>query len=265
MNRECSFPLGGAVLGVALVILAAVPALAADPAVLAEARAAAYAAQYDSVGALVAAHEHLAALSAAHPDSPELHYWVAYVDYRLIPRMVSRDKKQADRYCEDGVRHLDQALSRDPKNAECLALKCGVMGLSIMVSPMRGMTVGGDIEELEGRAKALAPDNPRIALMEGINTLNKPGFVGGGAKKAMPELERAIALFDALNAPADSTAIDWGHDDAYTWAGRAAAKLKQTDEARAYYQKALEINPDNGWVRYVLLPALDKSAKKEKS
>ncbi len=249
---------------VAGMTLAAAPARAVEPAVLAEARATAYAAQYDSVEALVAAHEQLAALSAANPDSPLLHYWVAYSDYRLIPRMMMRDKKQADRYCDDGVKHMDQAIAADPKNAEYIALKSGVMGLSIMVAPMRGMTVGNEIGDLQNQARALAPDNPRVALMEGINTMNKPGFVGGGAKKALPQLERAIALF-AKAAPSDSTAIDWGYDDAYTWAGRAAAKLDKPAEARGYYQKALEINPQNGWVRYGLLPALDKAEKKEKS
>src|SRR5262245_30997728 len=104
---------GAVVAAVLMSLVHSIPARAADPAVLAEARATAYAAQYDSVEAVIAAHEHLTRLSTANPDSPELHYWVAYIDYRVIPRLMSRDKKQADRYCEDGVKHLDQALAID--------------------------------------------------------------------------------------------------------------------------------------------------------
>ena len=55
--------------------------------------------------------------------------------------------------------------------------------------------------------------------------------------------------------------IDWGHDEAYAWAGRAAVKLGRIDEARAFYQKALEVNPANGWVAKSLLPELEKKAK----
>jgi tetratricopeptide (TPR) repeat protein len=234
-------------------------ACAADPAVLAQARALMYAATYDSVHKLVAAREELARLSTADPQSVELHYWVALASYRLTPRLMSKDKKQAKLYCEDGVRHLDQALAIDARSAECLALKGGLLGLAIGLAPMSAMSVGSEISELYGQARGIAPENPRVALMEGVNTYSKPGFVGGGAKKALPQLERAIALF-ATSPAGDSTSIDWGHDDAHIWAGRAAAKLKKWDEARGHYEKALEINPGNRWVRNVLLPQLDKLA-----
>jgi len=198
-------------------------------------------------------------MSAADPQSVELHYWVALASYRLVPRVMSKDKKMAQRYCEDGIAHLDQALEISPKSAECLSLKAGLMGLSIGLSPMKAMSIGSEIAGVEGQALGLAPENPRVVLMQGINTFNKPGFVGGGAKKALPQLERAITLFAAAT-PGDSTSIDWGHDDAHVWAGRAAVKLKDWSAARAHYEKALEINPGNTWVRYRLLPELDKVA-----
>ena len=30
------------------------------------------------------------------------------------------------------------------------------------------------------------------------------------------------------------------------------------DQARTAFEKALDVNPDYGWVKYVLLPELDK-------
>ena len=73
-------------------------------------------------------------------------------------------------------------------------------------------------------------------------------------------LKKAQELF-AAEGTSRAPAIDWGHDDAYAWAGRAAEKLKQYDEARRYFRKALEINPGNAWVKGVLMPELDQAAK----
>jgi tetratricopeptide (TPR) repeat protein len=239
--------------------LAANAAHATEPAELAAARALTYAATYDSVNKLVVAREQLASMSAADPQSVDLHYWVALATYRLVPRVMANDKKQAKRFCEDGIAHLDQALAIDAKAVECLALKASLMGLSISMSPMKAMSIGSEIAGIEGQALGIAPENPRVALMQGVNTYNKPGFVGGGAKKALPQLERAITLFAAAT-PGDSTSIDWGYDDAHVWAGRAAVKLKDWNAARAHYEKALEINPGNTWVKFRLLPELDKVA-----
>jgi tetratricopeptide (TPR) repeat protein len=170
-----------------------------------------------------------------------------------------KDKAAAERYWKDGLEHLGQAIVLDPKFADAIALEAGLRGLGIMLDPSRAMVLGGEIEEGLSRAAALAPKNPRIALLDGINTFNKPKFVGGGLDKALVKLKKSQELFAAEQAKAP--AIDWGMDDAYAWAGRASAKLEKTDAARASYQKALEVNPGNTWVKYVLLPELDQAAK----
>lgn len=215
-------------------------------------------AAYDTPEAIVKARAQIAGLQAADPKSHSLHYWVALADYRLAPRLMSKDKKEAGRYIKDGIEHLDQALKLNPKFADAIALRAGLQGLSVAIDPSRGMMLGMEMEEAYGRALGMEPSNPRVVLLQGINTLNKPKFVGGGADKALVTFMKAIELFAAEN----SGAIRWGHDDAYAWAGRAAAKLDKTADARAFYKKALEINPGNQWVEHVLLPALDKEKVK---
>ena len=216
-------------------------------------------AAYDTPEAIVKARAQLAGLQAADSQSALLRYWVALADYRLVPRLMGKDKKEAGRYIKDGIDHLDQALKVNPKFADAIALRAGLQGLSIAINPSRGMMLGGEMEEAFGRATALDPANPRVVLLQGINTFNKPKFVGGGAAKALVTLMKAADLF-AAEAPGPT---QWGHDEAYAWAGRAAAKLDKAADARAFYQKALEINPGNRWVGHVLLPALEK--EKEKS
>jgi len=242
------------------------PAAAAAPTPLAMAKQRLYAATYAPTESLVAARGALAALSAAAPKSAIRHYWVALADYRLTPRFMgakgaggSGDSKQAGRWCEDGLGHLEQALKLDPKLADALALQAGLMGMAISIDPSRAMALGGQIQETLGRAEALAPRNPRIALIRGINVFHMPPFFGGGAERALGVLQKAQELY-ASEKPAPE-AIDWGHDEAFAWAGRAAGELGRIDDARAFYQKALAINPGNYWVETSLLPELERKAK----
>ena len=216
----------------------------------------------------LAARARFVALSAAQPESPALHYWVAFASWRLVPRLANdaATKEKAKKMCEDAIAHCDAALKQSPKMADAMALKAGLQGLSLSFDPggAKMMTLGMEMEQSFGRARELEPKNPRVAFLEGINTLHKPAFVGGGADKARKRFDESIALFAqaGLDAGAgtsgDPATLDWGKDDAYTWAGRAAAKEKDWDAAQAYYEKALATNPNNGWVKHTLLPEVAK-------
>jgi tetratricopeptide (TPR) repeat protein len=169
------------------------------------------------------------------------------------------DTKQAARWCEDGVVHLEQAIKLDPKLADAYALQAGLMGMQISLDPGRAIALGSQIQEAFKRSEAIAPDNPRLALLRGISAYHMPRFFGGGPEKALEWFARAQKHY-ATETPSVE-AIDWGHDESYAWAGRAEAQLGKKDEARALYQKALAINPENTWVAKSLLPQLDKKAK----
>ena len=207
--------------------------------------------------ALVKARAEFESISSAEPDLAVLHYWIAVADWRLVPRL-SDTKAQAQRYCKDGIAHADQALKLDPKLAEALAVKAGLQGMWTQFDPQNMMTIGLEIEQSMGRALALAPQSPRVAFLDALNALHKPTFVGGGADKALPKFKKTLELF-ASDTTRDSTAADWGRDDAYLWTGRTAMQLGDYQAARGYYQKALEANPGNGWVRKVLLPEAEKA------
>jgi len=236
--------------------LAAVPpARAADPAKLVAAtRTLEREAFAEHLDGLIQARADLEAMSNAEPESAVLHTWMATAAWRLVPRV--KDAKQAERFCKDGLRHAEQALKLDSKNAEALALKASLQGMSLRFDPGAMMTIGPEIGSNMNRALQLAPENPRVLLIDAINTANKPAFVGGGADRALPKFKKALERFDTAAAPADSTAPAWGKLDALIWAGRTSADLEDPAAARGYYERALAIDPANGWVRGSLLPAL---------
>jgi tetratricopeptide (TPR) repeat protein len=190
--------------------------------------------------------------------------------------MLSNDKakaEQARKICKDAIERCDRTLALAPKHADALALKAGLQGLWLSFEPGEMMSLGMQMGESIEQALALEPANPRVLLLDGINTLHKPAFVGGGADKALVKFDEAIAFYDkqaaAVTAAAtsgDPAALGWGRDDALLWAGRAAAKESKLTQARDYYKRALLANPENSWVKNVLLPQIEnKLAEKGSS
>lgn len=199
-----------------------------------------------------------AGLAADDPQDTRAHYGVALASWRATPLLEDADKAEAKRVCEEGLAAATRAIKLDPRSGEAVALKAGLQGLSLGFNPGAAMMLGPEMEQAMGRAEALSPASPRVALFKAMNTLHKPGFVGGGAEKAAPQFEHAVALAAAESVD-DSTALVWGHDDVHVWAGRCAEKRGRLDEAVTQYREALAINPAHGWTRTILLPRAEKA------
>jgi tetratricopeptide (TPR) repeat protein len=201
------------------------------------------------------------ALSNADPKSAALHVWVATADWRAVPLLEMKEMARGARYAKDGLAECEAALALDAGNGDALALKGILQGMSIAFDAGSAMTLGPQSSANLQRALAVSPQNPRVWLLAGITTLQRPLQYGGGAEAAEPILARAAALFAADTTRADpaAAASDWGRDDAALWLGRAAMTRKDYAAAKARYREALAVNPDNGWVRTALLPEAEKA------
>lgn len=252
-------PFRSALLMIAALSLLASPTLAADDASLAAAlRMLEDGVRKGEVKLMLAARAQFAGLSREDAKDMRPHYGVALASWRATPMLMDTDKSEAKRVCEEGLAAIARAVKLDAGSGEAVALKAALQGLSLSFDPMAGMVLGPEMEASLGRAGALAPNSPRVALLTGMNTLHKPAFVGGGADKAEPLFARAIALA-AAEATLDSTAFGWGHVDAHVWAGRSAEKQGRLAEAVAHYRGALAIDPDYGWAKAILLPKAEKA------
>ena len=191
------------------------------------------------------------------PNDPLLLYYRSLALYRIAGIYTGQKKNdEAKRALDEADALLEQATAKTP-TADALALRSSVIGLMIGLSgnPMSGMTLGPKSTGLLDRAKELGPQNPRVWLVSGMSAMFTPKMFGGGTDKAEADLRKALTLFET-DKPV-SPAPSWGRADAYIWLGQALQQDNKKDEARAMYQKALEIQPKNGWVLYVLLPSLD--------
>ncbi len=243
-----------------LLAACAAPAFPADPAAVAAAQRALKAAVSRSdPEALLKARARFMALAGAEPDVAALHGWVAVADWRVAPLLMAKDRAQAERYAKDGLEHCEAALKLDERCADCWALKAALHGFLITFDPASGMTLGPQTMAELGRAQAIAPNNPRVWLLDGINTLHMPVAFGGGPARALDKLRRAQELFAA--GP-DTGAFDWGREDAWIWAGRIAAQQHDYAAADSCYAKALALDPDNVWVKQRLVPELNEARSK---
>ena len=184
-----------------------------------------------------------------------VHYAVAYVDLRLAFGPTLSEREQED-LLDEAEQHLERALKIQPQFAEAMGLLSGVLGAKIAKSPMKGITLGPRSNSLIDEALAIAPDNPRLLLSKGIGKFNTPAAFGGSDREAEALIRRALTNFDKEGNSRPWP--NWGRFDAHAWLGKILAGRGDKAGARAEYQKALAIAPNSAWIKYVLMPAVNK-------
>lgn len=196
-------------------------------------------------------------LTIVPKDGMLLHY-KGYALYRRSNLMQAKAKPdEIKRVLEEAETALEES-GKTLNWPETFALRASVLGQMIAVNPgpINAMRYGPRADAASDRAVELGPNNPRVFLLRGIGNIFKPALFGGGADKAERDIKKAIDLFatDKPQPPMPS----WGHAEAYAWLGQVHVKQEKFDDARAAYMKALEIEPENAWVKHVLLPSLDR-------
>ena len=185
------------------------------------------------------------------------HYYIALADYR-IAGLLEGESKDPSEHLNAAVEHLKKATEIDPQAAEAYSLLSSVYGWQIGLSPMKSMLLGPRVGKAAQKAKQLAPDNPRVVLSAAISDFNTPEMFGGNKEKGLQGFQRAAELF-AQEEPTDPIQPVWGHREAYAWLGIAYQNQGELESARTAFEKALEIDPDFGWVKDWLLPELEKA------
>jgi len=136
-----------------------------------------------------------------------------YASYALIVMSYDQnDMGQRDLTLDRAQELLDRAMELEPGESELMVLQAFLYPSRIMVDPVvRGLAyMEKEFETLEA-AKKLNPDNPRIYFLEGVNTVNLPASMGGGAEEGRRLLETAMEKFEAWTGK-DPLWPSWGED-----------------------------------------------------
>ena len=181
-------------------------------------------------------------------------YGAAYAAWRLafLPGVADGESKEL---LEGADKDLREVIRMDVKSAEARALLASVNGYRIRAGG-NAMELGAEAQELLAAAGRLEPNNPRVLLEQGINTFHVPAEYGGSAERAEALLRQALASFE--REPAGRPWPNWGRFDAHVWLGQVLAARSDKDGARAEYDQALKLVPDSGYVKYKLIPMLDR-------
>jgi tetratricopeptide (TPR) repeat protein len=186
-----------------------------------------------------------------------LHYDLAYALHRRASAMIVDERaREAKPLLEEAVEMAARSRALGG-GVHALALEGTVTGqLAGASGALKAMRLGPRAFRLLDEAVAAAPQDPRVALLNGITRLNAPRAFGGGPEKGEPELRRAIRLFggDRNRTPLPQ----WGRVDAHIWLGIALFEMERHADARTELQRALAMEPTHRWVSTQLLPELDR-------
>jgi hypothetical protein len=185
-------------------------------------------------------------------------YYAALLAYRLTQlsmhpasggaRPPAPDKSRARELLEGCVASLDHALQIDSDFAEALALKSACLGMASELEPWRlpftGLRGGTQIK----KALQLAPDNPRVLLLQAIVDYDR----GDTGEKPLGELKKAIAAFEAERRDIEHVP-GWGAADAYLLLARVYLKRGDAVAARDALERSLLLAPDFVQARRLLL------------
>jgi tetratricopeptide (TPR) repeat protein len=186
-----------------------------------------------------------------------LDYYIAYCDYRLMNYAFSKnDKKAVERFVDHGIEKLEEYMELKTGSSDAHALLSSFYGSKISLDPQLGPRLGSLSNSAMTKALERGAENPRVHLIRGISYYYTPEQWGGGKDKALASLKESVRLY--AQEKTEPIMPDWGHSEAYGWLGRVEMDLGNQETARAHYQKALEIDPSNTWVKNILLPRLEK-------
>ena len=191
-------------------------------------------------------------------DQPSDLINIVHVKYGLLnATMAEQDEDSFDKYLEGAKEDLDFILELDPKHADAHTVKAAVLSLQIAYSPLKGMFLGPKSDTHIEKALKYEPESAFAWKMFASSKLFTPAMFGGDIEEAVKSYEKAINLFEKNDS---DIAINWLYLDALAWLGQAYMRNERHDEAVSTFEKALEIEPNFGWVKFALLPAAKEKA-----
>jgi tetratricopeptide (TPR) repeat protein len=174
------------------------------------------------------------------PGDARAHYETALAwSYTAEVALQQNDKRAAAGAAESGIRAAREAVKLSPKTAEYHRILGTLCGQVIPADVLVGLRYGQCAKESIDKALELDPKSAPAYLSRGVGQYYLPAALGGSVEKALGDFQRASQL--------DAKLVD-----SYVWSGLALRKLNRNREARAAFQRALQLNPAHAWAKQQL-------------
>ncbi len=185
------------------------------------------------------AAEYAAAAEKAPQDAAAQYRAALASSYLAEVALELRDKGQAQRAAESGVKAAERAIALKPAEAEYHRVLGTLCGQVVPANVLAGLTYGKRARDAVNKALELDPKSAQATLARGVGNYYLPAALGGGNHLAIADFRKA-------------TQLDPKSADAYIWLGLALRKDRKNAEARAAFARALELNPARLWAKQQL-------------
>jgi tetratricopeptide (TPR) repeat protein len=126
---------------------------------------------------------------------------------------MSKNENQKGAYLDKAQGFIDKALLIYPDESELYVLQALLYQGKTQTVPLEeALSYLEKASETLSVAKDYNPDNPRVYYLLGLNILNAPEAIGGGAEKACPEFETAREKFRD-DVPQNVLSPTWGGEE----------------------------------------------------
>lgn len=172
-------------------------------------------------------------------DAPAQYKLALAHSYLAEVALEIRDKNQAKASAETGIDAARKAVSLNPKHAEYHRILGTLCGQVIPANVLSGLKYGRCALDSVNKALEINPNFAAGFLSRGVGNYYLPKEFGGGVDLAIRDLQKAVQIDPKLA-------------DAHHWLGLALRKANKNSEARAEFQKALQLNPNRLWTKQQL-------------
>lgn len=173
--------------------------------------------------------------------------------YATTSYLAKGNKEKAGDNLKEAETNLNTYLKANEKSGVAHALLSAIYGLQIGLSPMKGMTLGSKSSKHLDKALQYSPNDPFVLMLKGSNLYYTPAMWGGDSEEAINYLNKAKEAFEKQG---NYCTIDWLNNMALL--GQAYHYEEQLQDALSTYKTALNTSGNFGWVKYNLLPKLEK-------
>jgi tetratricopeptide (TPR) repeat protein len=177
-------------------------------------------------------------------------------EYGYMGWLVSeKKKKEAELVLRNAERHMSMLTQLGKDNARFYSLKGAFFGYQILLDPLKAPSLGKSSMEANERAMELDPKEPQVWLEKANMDYYRPAVFGGSKRKAVPNYEKAVALYEA--SP-ERTRENWVYMNSLVGLATAYENTRKFSEAGEVYRKLLRLEPSLKSVKEDLYPKFRK-------
>ncbi|MGB0403334.1 MAG: hypothetical protein ACPGEG_04500 [Salibacteraceae bacterium] len=178
-------------------------------------------------------------------------YQYGYVAWHLGYHL----ENEAEKYLEIADENLDWLREQGYNPSMVESYQASFYGFWIGVNTWYFTLYGFKCPDAAKLAIELNPNNPFAYIQWGNIKYYQPAFVGGSKPEAIEYYKKAEKMYESRGSSKINS--DWIYLNLLATLAQAHERFKHYDEAKSYYLKLLDLQPDYVWVKDTMLPNLE--------